>query len=425
MFNTNKFMRKNKKWQAILALILTTTLVGFSVLALPAQASRTGSFTHVEIRFPATAEIKVNIGSSTDIDLIVPATIEAADLSITLAAPFKINNSFTSYSTLSGTDLQFGTYNSLIDTQYEFGVGDQTNRVQRAKQGTITPNLNPNTFSISGKIKLVLSADEKELFAAKKDILHLESDSKGEYYISFTNYIPTFNYCVWDGSTVTDLPANTLAANGFQYIGAGGYDFIVFYSQINNIFIDNPGDPPIVIEKPPEKATPTDIPKEPEATPTDLPDEPNTPYIPNIPVVPPENPLIPNIPDIPVIPEIPPVPEIEPEIPQTSIPEEPISRQPYIPGQPPIPSRPGNTVVEFDEITYIELDENDTPLGSWNLDEDGEEWIWDDEVPKASFPETADPISALLQTSLVMFGILSISIITEASIQKKTNKHKR
>jgi hypothetical protein len=63
--------------------------------------------------------------------------------------------------------------------------------------------------------------------------------------------------------------------------------------------------------------------------------------------------------------------------------DEPDEEGPGLPG----PS-PGNSIVPGDGGTYIELDENGTPLGEWRYDEDNGEWIFDEYPPLGNLPQT-------------------------------------
>ncbi|MDR2296708.1 MAG: hypothetical protein LBD95_07920, partial [Clostridiales Family XIII bacterium] len=80
----------------------------------------------------------------------------------------------------------------------------------------------------------------------------------------------------------------------------------------------------------------------------------------------------------------------------TTPPEAPT--EPYVPGGvdpdvPPLPTVPGNNLIP-DGSGYIELDENDVPLGRWEWDDDEDRWIFDEFPPLANLPQTGSDINA-------------------------------
>jgi hypothetical protein len=52
---------------------------------------------------------------------------------------------------------------------------------------------------------------------------------------------------------------------------------------------------------------------------------------------------------------------------------------------------PGHSIVPGDGGSYVELDENGTPLGEWRYDPDTGEWIFDEYPPLAdTLPQTGN-----------------------------------
>jgi hypothetical protein len=54
----------------------------------------------------------------------------------------------------------------------------------------------------------------------------------------------------------------------------------------------------------------------------------------------------------------------------------------------PFPTYPGQTIIPQDDGTYLVLDENGVPLGTWSYDPDLDEWIFDEATPLADLPQT-------------------------------------
>jgi len=75
-------------------------------------------------------------------------------------------------------------------------------------------------------------------------------------------------------------------------------------------------------------------------------------------------------------------------------PEESISRSLISGGEDgdnkPILTTPGHTLIANGPGSYIELDEEGTPLGEWHWDEDLELWVFDEYVPLGNLPGTGD-----------------------------------
>ena len=88
---------------------------------------------------------------------------------------------------------------------------------------------------------------------------------------------------------------------------------------------------------------------------------------------------------------------------------------PYVPGGkdrdvPPVPRGPGNRLVP-DGDGWIEIDDNDVPLGRWDWDSQKLEWIFDDDVPLADNPQTGGSdlsthLLFLMGVSLIGFGAM-------------------
>jgi hypothetical protein len=54
----------------------------------------------------------------------------------------------------------------------------------------------------------------------------------------------------------------------------------------------------------------------------------------------------------------------------------------------PFPTYPGQTVVPQDDGSYLVIDDEGVPLGTWSYDPDLEEWIFDEATPLADLPQT-------------------------------------
>ena len=111
-----------------------------------------------------------------------------------------------------------------------------------------------------------------------------------------------------------------------------------------------------------------------------------------------------------------------PKDPETPEPSDP----PYVPGGtdpdvPPNPPTPGNTLIP-DGDGWIELDEDNVPLGRWDWDDDEDMWIFDDDVPLAGLPKTGDsgvPVYMLLLMGASLSGLgVALSLG-----RKKREKH--
>jgi fimbrial isopeptide formation D2 family protein len=57
------------------------------------------------------------------------------------------------------------------------------------------------------------------------------------------------------------------------------------------------------------------------------------------------------------------------------------------PSSPPA-AAPGNSLIPGPNGTYIEIDENDTPLGEWHYDDESDTWIFDEYPPLGKLPQT-------------------------------------
>jgi hypothetical protein len=92
-----------------------------------------------------------------------------------------------------------------------------------------------------------------------------------------------------------------------------------------------------------------------------------------------------------VVQETEPEPELEPELEREN------------PPPPPEPSDDTHTLIPNGSGSYIELDEDGTPQGEWQLDDD--EWIFDDTTPLSNLPQTGTlrwPIPVLCSLGIVM-----------------------
>jgi hypothetical protein len=80
---------------------------------------------------------------------------------------------------------------------------------------------------------------------------------------------------------------------------------------------------------------------------------------------------------------------------------------------PPAPSRPGGSIVPSDNGTFIELDEDGTPLGEWKYDPEQNAWIFDEYPPlteniSENLPQTGQlrwPVPAL-----TILGVLMLTV---------------
>ena len=95
---------------------------------------------------------------------------------------------------------------------------------------------------------------------------------------------------------------------------------------------------------------------------------------------------------------------------------------------PPLPTRPlppdppsGNTLVPADDGSFIELDENDTPLGEWLWDEETGTWIFEPYVPLGELPQTG--LEEILPVMLALLGVALA--VTGTRLRIKNKKRKR
>ena len=85
--------------------------------------------------------------------------------------------------------------------------------------------------------------------------------------------------------------------------------------------------------------------------------------------------------------------------------ENPTTTTPPTNPQPPI--IPEHTLIP-DGDGWIELDENGVPLGRWGWDPDEEMWIFDDDVPRGSLPQTGSGLPPSLY--VLLLGLLSAGL---------------
>jgi hypothetical protein len=215
-----------------LALALSLILI-LGMLPMAAYANRSpNDFGHVEVRIDATVELLVDgveqsIGATVvtnSVTIELPAGVSFAWVQRTNSGNIGSDTTLTS---ASGR-LQEGLYLGFS----EYGIGDNNGtNTARAYRGTIANDLDPKEFSISATLQL----NEADLLAKvpyyESLLASLKDAVDGNYYLEIVNYHPDFNECVWDNTNVGGLPANTLHANGYQYIGAGGYDFYLDYTS--------------------------------------------------------------------------------------------------------------------------------------------------------------------------------------------------
>ena len=91
-------------------------------------------------------------------------------------------------------------------------------------------------------------------------------------------------------------------------------------------------------------------------------------------------------------------------------PDEP--ERPYVPGGnnpdvPPLPTAPGNTLISDGE-GWLELDENGVPRGRWEWDDEEGKWIFEEDIPLGSLPQTGDsdiPVYIFLFMGASLIGI--------------------
>lgn len=113
--------------------------------------------------------------------------------------------------------------------------------------------------------------------------------------------------------------------------------------------------------------------------------------------------------------------------PKTSPPAEPPTPEPPTPGplspEPPDPTDPGNNLVPRpDGNGYIEIDEDEVPLGEWIYDPEEEIWIFEESPPLANLPQTGVlrwpiPVLSALGSITTLSGLFIIMK------EKKKNEH--
>ena len=124
-------------------------------------------------------------------------------------------------------------------------------------------------------------------------------------------------------------------------------------------------------------------------------------------------------------------PEDTEEIEEPEDPDE--SEPPDHPGEtegsdhPPAPDRPdpptppiGNTLVPGDNGSFLEVDDNDVPLGEWNWDEDTGTWIFSPYVPLGELPQTG--LEEILPVMFALFGIAFAATGTSLRIKARRGK---
>ena len=153
----------------------------------------------------------------------------------------------------------------------------------------------------------------------------------------------------------------------------------------------------------------------------------NTSTAPPPPVIPPVEPD-----DDTPPPVIPPVEPDDPEDPteqeDSEDPEDPeIPENPDDPGEPggrnrerpPNPTVLGNTLVPGDDGSFIEFDEDGTPLGEWRWDDDDEMWIFEEYLPLGNLPQTGDAGNLLIWLIFIGCLLLGFCVIVGLKVIRK------
>ena len=82
------------------------------------------------------------------------------------------------------------------------------------------------------------------------------------------------------------------------------------------------------------------------------------------------------------------------------------------PEVPPVPTELGNTIVPNGPGSFIEMDENDVPLGEWRWDDDTETWIFDEYPPLG----TALPKTGMNGASTNLFFLVSLTLLAVSAV---------
>ena len=88
----------------------------------------------------------------------------------------------------------------------------------------------------------------------------------------------------------------------------------------------------------------------------------------------------------------------------------------------PLPTVPGNRLIP-DGDGWIEIDEDGVPLGRWEWNDEEEMWIFDEDIPLGSIPNTGDSGVPVHLFFLMGISLIGIGVVL-GSGRRKAENHK-
>ena len=126
-------------------------------------------------------------------------------------------------------------------------------------------------------------------------------------------------------------------------------------------------------------------------------------------------------PDVTTPPDEPALPDDSPDKPEESpVPVPYTSESTMNINLPTIPQ--GNTLVQNEDGSYTEFDENGIPRGRWTWDEENEIWIFEEYVPLGDMPSTGDDNISIYFFFLLGASFLGVGIISKFSQRKRESR---